>query len=1055
MAVHDSRTRAGRSALAPRLAIVGLVAGIAIATMVSTPRASGTEQLVNALLADRFTAGRLSAGTPWRPCEVVEDSARLVPKTKCDAPRASVSLRISDADSSPQALRGRALVLLRSAGNVPEQLQESINMLRRAVDSDSENAALRNELAVALLKQGEQEQKLDPMLHALNEIEWAYAMDPKSPAILFNLALIRQRMYLVQGAEQAWTRYIKIERDRRWRTEAEHHLRDVRSIPDTISWAAYLTDRTLPRLDEMGRMAIQFKATVSPQIAREFCFPLLQEWGKAQILGDSLRAERLLAVAREIGEALEADSSIAYAVDAIDDAAAAGDTVRLHNLAHGHVELALAFRFTERGKYDLAEDAAEAAERQLVDGGSTRAALWAAFYDASSEINQGQDSIAEPRMKLLIAQTRLHEPVLRGKAVWALGLIELRNGKYGIAEDEYRRAEPYIIRSMEIENRGTVGTLLSEAFFNSGNTVVADSVGFPALRQLSPYRRSKYLANQLNILAGSARNRGLTYAALALNTEAIKVFEIRQRAELSLLPNWALFYSQRALDYASLKEWEAAGRDVRTVDSLTRSDGDTTKRALIHPQLYSAQVVRLRDPAAALPLLRSVVKRYREKSGEDLFLPIALYEAGLAAQATGRIAEARDFFAQGVEHVEAQRADLERSRDRARFYETVENLFDAWIALEIQEGERDSAFAALERGRVPIWAEDRRSTPPTLNRIRTALPDSTMLVEYALLRDSLIIWTVTRDEVRHHVVLVSRRHIAELAERVQEYDTNAHLRALGSASERLHNLLILPMELQLREVRHLVIVRDRELNGVSFAGLSDRGGKLLIESHAITTVPSAAFYLEARQNPIQWPAQRRALIVGNPEVDTTLLVDLEPLGGAEEEANQVATYYPGMEVLIGPEARPDRVLQLLDSATVFHFAGHAVFNPDRPEESYLALSADTPGNRGMLRAREIGNLRLSNLQVVVLSACSTLGQRATRTGPAAGLASSFLLAGVPATVSTLWDVPGSAPTELLVTFHRRLREGDSPAEALQKAQVEAIGNGMSPRAWAAFVYTGP
>src|SRR6185436_6227741 len=110
-------------------------------------------------------------------------------------------------------------------------------------------------------------------------------------------------------------------------------------------------------------------------------------------------------------------------------------------------------------------------------------------------------------------------------------------------------------------------------------------------------------------------------------------------------------------------------------------------------------------------------------------------------------------------------------------------------------------------------------------------------------------------------------------------------------------------------------------------------------------------------------------------------------------------------------------------SSVVHFAGHAVFNSERPERSYLALAPSGFDDRGVLEARDIGKLRLSGVRVVVLSACSTLNPRPTRTGAIAGLAYSFLRAGAPATISTLWDVSDEATTDLLVSFHRRLASG--------------------------------
>src|SRR5262249_21146544 len=155
----------------------------------------------------------------------------------------------------------------------------------------------------------------------------------------------------------------------------------------------------------------------------------------------------------------------------------------------------------------------------------------------------------------------------------------------------------------------------------------------------------------------------------------------------------------------------------------------------------------------------------------------------------------------------------------------------------------------------------------------------------------------------------------------------------------------------------------------------------------------------------------------------------------------VASVY-GSPALTGKGAGRDLVLARLATSSVFHFAGHAIINADQPERSYLALASTGSGDPddGILRAAEIERLHPSNLQLVVLSACSTLSPRPSHTGAIAGLAYSFLHAGVPSTVSTLWDVSDEDVADLLVDFHRRLVEGKgkSAAEALRWAQLEAM-----------------
>src|SRR5262249_55421578 len=160
-----------------------------------------------------------------------------------------------------------------------------------------------------------------------------------------------------------------------------------------------------------------------------------------------------------------------------------------------------------------------------------------------------------------------------------------------------------------------------------------------------------------------------------------------------------------------------------------------------------------------------------------------------------------------------------------------------------------------------------------------------------------------------------------------------------------------------------------------------------------------AFFLAARSTPPIRERRVSALVVGNPELDTASL-QLDLLPGAEREARRVAAVYHDATLLTDSAAGHNAVLSSLRTATVFHFAGHAVFNGDRPELSYLALAAPrTDDDPGILEAREISRLHLSNLKIVVLSACQTLSSHNSRTGAAAGLAASFLRAGAPAIVS--------------------------------------------------------
>jgi CHAT domain-containing protein len=1055
----------GRLAIALVLVMLGLAYGYA-----SRRTETAGRRLVSALLAERFTTGRLSGQTAWHPC-VPADTAALVPRMECGPPldpRSRRTRRINDLarttrqgaqpDSSPAALRGVALLDLRFADTTTAARERAVAALEQAVRMAPDDAGLLNELSVAQLALGERTQQLTPMLRALNSIERAFAADSQRVEILFNRALIQQRLYLIASADSAWTRYLAVERDPRWRAEAQAHARWVAQVPDTVSWDALLAAPPAG-MDSATRAEIAARVERSPQKAREFGFPLLGAWGAAVQAGDSARATRLLSVAREIGaaaRAIDVDQSVRLAVDAID--AANDEPRRTRQLAEGHVGLNAGWAFFNQNSHPEALRILDAAEGALRSGGSP-ATKWAIFYQAAALVNSVDYVRGDSLFSLLVTEAGPVEPALAGKTVLALGVSQLRRGHHDTAIRLYRAAAPGIGKSRESENAGLMDVLLAEGLALAGQSESGSEFAYSALRYLAPFRDSRYLNNHLAIVGSYARQAGLPYAALGISDELVHVARnVNKPSTLTL----ALFARVRELTAVNRPRAASAAltEAVRWADSLP--PGRNSERIRARAKLILGQLTRTRDPGAALPILSEAVRAYNS-FGSDFYLPATLYEAALASRSVGDSAQARRWLLQAVEHLERQQSTFESTEARATFYETVENVFDAIIDLELDGEHPEAAFEMLERSRVQVgMRRDWQASPagaqrPTLSMIASSLPEDMLFVEYALLPDRLVIWTAVRGGTRHHVAYVPRDSVAALVEQFRRGMSDT---APGHARTRLFDLLLRPIAPELRQARRLTIVPDRELSRMPFVALMDRArGRYLVEDYEIRTVPSAGFFTTASGRPAQVSPGAPPLIVGNPRLERGQVSALPSLPGADQEARQVAALYPGSTVLSSTAAQRSRVLDLLPGRSIFHFAGHAVFNVQQPELSYLALAPDSTGHSGILRAQDIGALNLSDVKVVVLSACSSLTPRASRTGAIAGLAYSFLRAGAPATVSTLWDVDDGSTTELLVAFHRRLAAGTPAPEALRRAQLDALRSGTPamrvPQAWAAFIYTGP
>jgi len=158
--------------------------------------------------------------------------------------------------------------------------------------------------------------------------------------------------------------------------------------------------------------------------------------------------------------------------------------------------------------------------------------------------------------------------------------------------------------------------------------------------------------------------------------------------------------------------------------------------------------------------------------------------------------------------------------------------------------------------------------------------------------------------------------------------------------------------------------------------------------------------------------------------------------------------YPTAVVLRNERADSASVVNGLGQATLFHFAGHAVFDDVEPERSYIAL-----GSRG-LTPMTISSLQLGQLDLVTLSACETLRSMQTNGAGFLGLADAFLAAGAHGVIASAWRVEDRATSRLMEGFYRAYRGGVGGASALRRAQIELLTAGASPAEWSGFTYSG-
>lgn len=999
----------------------------------------------------RFAVARLS-GMAWAACPTMPSDSIA---DRMDCARRMAAAPVPTAEDTATD-RTRALTDLAWSASAPGALERATARLRTLHESAPADAAVLNELAVALLVTADRTQALLPALQGLDAAERARRLAPDDPAIAWNVALLQEFLHLPAAALVSWREAERIETDATWREELRVRRARIERMLDAARDVA-TTDSLISVTGAADSAQLAKRALGMPQWSRDQAWLLLSRWGECELRGDAACASaqrRVLQVLVAAERQRGGDSTVTWAVHDIDALDRATPDARRRR-ARAHVVLGTALGEYRRASFDRAAPLLQQAIDLLGDG-ATAAGTWAGYYAGGSDANRGRYPAAQQRFRMLLAGTAASLPVLQGKVLLSLGVIDGRRGDTEQAVRWFRAGATQLERSRDPESLGFATFLLAETLAAQGRRLDSYAAALQSVRMNAASRTSGTLHSQVAQLATLARNEGLPFAALSIGQESVAIARgIGRPVEL------ALAFRDRARDSRTVGDVAQASRDLDSASVWAQriAQGRGGDRVRAYVLLGRGDAQRERAPQASLDVLLSAVSVLREFR-DDIFLPVALHAASRSSVQLGDTVMTQALLTEAIGVLESQYASFQSSVLRASFAETAEEVFDAQIALHLAQGAHAAAFEVLERSkraayRPPGVADT--SGAPVLADLRRSLPADALVLEYAVLPDRIAIWRVTRDTVSSVVVPVARERVAALTRRAQPGALRGDSVQAHDAQRTLYDLLLRPALQAADSGRTLIIVPDRELFQLSFALLRRPDTQAYaIESYELGYAPSASFARNALARRVRAPGGDRLLAMGNDAARGTTDDSLPALTAAEREAAQVATLYPRHLLLTGAAVSRAAVQRSATTVELLHFAGHAVFDEARPERSYLLLAG--AGDAARFRAEEIAALRSSRLRLVILSACRTLNARASRVGPASGLAYSFLQAGAAGTITSLWDVDDGDAAAFMTAMHRHLAAGRAPAAALRLTQLEFLQSAdprvRSPRRWAGFTLTG-
>jgi len=541
--------------------------------------------------------------------------------------------------------------------------------------------------------------------------------------------------------------------------------------------------------------------------------------------------------------------------------------------------------------------------------------------------------------------------------------------------------------------------------------------------------------------------------------------------------------------------------------AIARSFGKLWEETLYLENIASAYS-QLQEYDKVIEYEQKVLAIAREL-GEPVWEGYSLGSLGHALFKAGKLAEAEKMLFAALEIQESQRQGLDDSNkisfldtgSQIYNYRTLQQVLIAQnktnAALEIAERARARAFVELLATRLASNSiEVPTINPPNIQQIQQiAQAQNATLVEYSIIGESfqvkqqptfdsqLYIWVIqptgkiTFRQVEltsltkpnnslASLVVNTRKSLGVRGRAIITVDSSQESQAKATERlQQLHQILIQPIAdlLTADPTQKVIFMPQGYLFLVPFPALQDKLGKHLIEKHTILTAPSIQVLHLTRQQRDRIAGEHRsrgvgkvALVVGNPTMPSLSLSpgekpqQLSSLPGAERETNAIAPLLNTLP-LIGNQATETAIKQQLGKARIIHLATHGLLDEERGLGSAIALTPSSKDD-GLLTAEEILNFKL-NAELVVLSACDTGRGRITGDG-VVGLSRSFISAGVPSIIVSLWQVPDTPTASLMTQFYQSLSSNPNKAQALRSAMLATMKQHPNPKNWAAFTLIG-
>ncbi len=1056
----------------PRLAVAGtsLLAIVAVGSWVVVHRINNYNATRNQpaaagkLLARAYTEKRTLelriAGADYAPLRVSRGPAasftsRPEPLLKAEALIAS---QLESHPSDPSWLQAKA-----QADVLEGKYDAAVEALRRALELEPHSPALLTDLATAYFQRAQQEDRKDDLGAAYEYLSQALRLHPDDPVALFNRAIVAEHQFLFHQALDDWDHYLRVDPGSQWIEEARNRADAIREkLKEHESKATpLLSPAQLADAAASASPGSEVDLRIVDQRIEEYLHEAVRSW-----------LPQAFPEAGTNGTRATADPRASQALFFLADLTSRqhGDlwlTDLLRGSSAPHFPqaanaLARAVKANHADDYEVAREQASLAEGLFRASGSTAGLLRAEFEGLFADQMLRHSEECRRHATTALAQSEKYAySWLQIQFGLEIAVCSFLMGDIGADEKVTGRA-------MDRAQRSGYGALyLRAAYFTVEDKFdVGDQ---PAAAALANIGLRRYWAGQFPALRGYSFYVALADAAETVNQPNLRVAIWREGVALldseeELLPR-GIAYIRMANAAAAARmpqfaeqQYAEAAQLLAAAPRTAASRNDALEIEIRRAQLEAYQG-RFDDAIARLTAIQDQIRPLSAN-----FMQMFYSALGELQLRRHREPEAEQALRPALALAEQSLASLSSEAERTSWTKDAAPAYLALIEAQLVQGHSQEALETYEwylgaPQRVSAVLRPHRplNDPPMPDPSRLA-PRLPLLAKEtvfacAVLPDGLAIWVYDDRGINVRWVSKPTEGLQELAERFQDLssDPRSELSALRRDARSLYEALIAPVEQHLAPGRTLVIEADGWLARVPFEALLDSNDHYLIERAPV--VHSLGRDSQARlRSDAGISADLSALVVGS--TASSSADGLIPLPDVAAEADTVASGFHSAHILKGREATLSAVRSELPAAAVFHFAGHSLAAPQRA--GLLLESGDGKANISRLMdANVVRQLHLQDLQLAVLSACSTASRGSGSSG-FESITDVLLRAGVPHVVASRWAVDSSETRGFVQDVYRNALSGQTVSDAIRLASRNMLANPRTshPYYWSAFAAYG-